>query len=505
MPARLRHSAVLTILLFGPVAAAPPPSNAVTAVRHWTLGDVTRIVVQTTGGFEYSRDRVPNPDRLFFDLAGTRVQLGKRGLSTFPVNDSRLKQIRVAETAPGTVRVVFDLEDAVEYSASLLANPPRLIVELRRMALTRKVILPEPVMLAPDTSLPFPVLSSLPPELAVLPSTATVASRIPPRTRAIRASARSTSTPAPRAPVPISETVPPVIRAASPPESAESILAEARPAPAVAVKNSPAASSFPASPAAKQAAGTQPRPARLGPSPSMTRVLGLKLGRIVLDAGHGGHDTGTIGHGGLLEKELVLDVCRRLGQLIESRLGAEVVHTRTDDTFVPLERRTAIANELKADLFLSIHANSAPSPASSGIETYYLNFTTSQEAMGVAARENASSQKTVYELKDLLQKIVLQDKMDESRQFAARIQQGVYSAAVKGNKATRDRGVRKAPFVVLIGASMPSVLAEIGFISNPRDAGLFRRPEFRQKIAEGLYEGISRYAASLSQFHVASN
>jgi N-acetylmuramoyl-L-alanine amidase len=181
------------------------------------------------------------------------------------------------------------------------------------------------------------------------------------------------------------------------------------------------------------------------------------------------------------------------------------VYTRSDDTFIPLERRTEIANETKADLFLSVHANSSPVETSSGVETYYLNFTTSREAMEVAARENASSQKTVYELKDLLQKIALQDKVEESRQFAERIQKSVYSTAVKSNSRTRDRGVRKAPFVVLIGASMPSVLAEIGFISNPRDEALFRRPEFRQKIAEALYQGLSRYASTLSQFQVARN
>jgi N-acetylmuramoyl-L-alanine amidase len=237
----------------------------------------------------------------------------------------------------------------------------------------------------------------------------------------------------------------------------------------------------------------------------MTRVLGLKIGRIVLDAGHGGHDTGTAGPGGLLEKDVVLEITKRLGELIETRLGAEVIYTRSDDTFIPLERRTEIANESKADLFLSIHANSSPAGSSSGVETYYLNFSTSKEAMEVAARENASSQKTVYELKDLLQRIALQDKVEESRQFAARVQQAVYSASRKSNSRTRDRGVRKAPFVVLIGAQMPSVLAEIGFISNPRDEALFRKSDFRRRIAEGLYEGISRYASTLSQFQVAKN
>lgn len=237
----------------------------------------------------------------------------------------------------------------------------------------------------------------------------------------------------------------------------------------------------------------------------MIRALGLKVGRIVIDAGHGGHDVGSTGPTGLREKDLVLDVSRRLGELVEQRLGWEVVFTRTDDTFVPLEERTQIANHKRADLFLSIHANSSSLHSATGIETYYLNFTTSKAALDVAARENATSDKTVYDLQDLLQKIALKDKVDESREFAARIQSALYTMSVKMPARTRDRGVRKAPFVVLIGASMPSVLAEVGFISNPHDEALMKKPEYRQKIAEALYKGIAGYASTLSHFQVAQS
>jgi len=237
----------------------------------------------------------------------------------------------------------------------------------------------------------------------------------------------------------------------------------------------------------------------------MTRVLGLKVGKVVLDAGHGGHDTGTAGPGGLFEKDLVLDVTKRLGSLIESRMRAEVVYTRSDDTFIPLETRTEIANQHKADLFLSVHANSSSATNASGVETYYLNFATTKGAMEVAARENASSQKTVYDLKDLLQRIAMQDKLDESREFAVSIQQSLFVASARANNRTRNRGIKKAPFVVLIGASMPSVLAEIGFVSNPKDEVLLKKPETRQKIAEGLYKGLAQYAGTLSQFRIASN
>ena len=461
MPSPLKLGAAFTLLMGGLAGAQSPVSNGVTAVRHWSLGDVTRVVIETRAEFEFTSERVAQPDRVFFDLPDTGVRLGRRGVSTFPVNDLRLKQIRVAETVPGTARIVFDLENGVEYSASMLSNPPRLIVELRRSAdMSARDRPPEPLLSDP----PDPVLSR--------PTAPPAAASIPVATAPVPPPVRSGIGIAPSQTASTRHTAPHEAAIVTPPASRRT---------------------------------STPQPAKLGTSQSMTRVLGLKIGRIVLDPGHGGHDTGTPAPAGLLEKDLVLDVARRLGTLIEKRLGAEVVYTRTDDTFIPLERRTEIANESRADLFLSIHANSSPEPSASGVETYYLNFTSSHEAMEVAARENASSQKTVYELKDLLQKIALQDKVEESRQFADRIQRSVYGASVKSNSRTKNRGVRRAPFVVLIGASMPSVLAEIGFLSNPRDEALFRKAAFRQKIAEGLFQGISRYASTLSQFQVAKN
>ena len=236
---------------------------------------------------------------------------------------------------------------------------------------------------------------------------------------------------------------------------------------------------------------------------SLTRVLGLKLARVVLDAGHGGHDVGTQGPTGLFEKDLVLDVAKRLGDLLEDRLGSDVIYTRSGDTFVGLEERTRIANEHKADLFLSIHANSSPVKSVSGVETYYLNFNTSKTAQDLASKENASSQHSIFELKELLNKIALKDKIDESREFASRVQTSLYAVSVKGNPATYNRGIKRAPFVVLIGATMPSVLAEIGFLTNAGDEALLRKSEHRDKIAEALYKGIAAYAETLSHFQVA--
>jgi N-acetylmuramoyl-L-alanine amidase len=237
---------------------------------------------------------------------------------------------------------------------------------------------------------------------------------------------------------------------------------------------------------------------------SLIRTLGLKIGKIVIDPGHGGHDTGTIGPNGLLEKDLVLDVGKRLGKLLESRLGADVVFTRSQDTFIPLETRTSIANQEEADLFVSVHANSSRDPDARGVETYYLNFTSSPEALEVAARENAASDKSIHELQDLVKKIALKEKVEESHEFASDVQQSLHSGLSAKAPGVRDRGVKKAPFVVLIGANMPSILAEISFLSNPGDERRLKTPDYRQRIAESLYRGISRYVNGLGGVKVAS-
>ncbi len=251
-------------------------------------------------------------------------------------------------------------------------------------------------------------------------------------------------------------------------------------------------------------------PEWLPPQPEIVRGIvhwfeyfGLKLGKVVIDAGHGGHDTGTIGPDGLMEKDLVLDVALRLGKLITQRLGANVVYTRSEDVFIPLEDRTKTANEEKADLFISIHANSSPEPSATGVETYYFNLTSDKSGLDLATRENATAGSSISDLNDLLHKAVLETKQEESREFAQKVQASLWATSVKMNNRSRDRGVRQAPFVVLIGAMMPSVLAEIGFVSNPHDERYLKRNDQREKIAEALFKGVSQYASSLSHMQIA--
>jgi N-acetylmuramoyl-L-alanine amidase len=181
-------------------------------------------------------------------------------------------------------------------------------------------------------------------------------------------------------------------------------------------------------------------------------------------------------------------------------LGAEVIYTRTDDSFVALERRPQLANEKKADLFLSIHANSSPYPSVSGVETYVLNFTDSRSALDVAMRENASSQKSMSELHDIIQKITAHDKAQESKEFASKIQASLYAFSARSFPGEYDRGVKQAPFVVLIGTTMPAVLTEIGFVTNAKEEALLKRSDYRQKLADAIFHGVAKYAETLSHF-----
>jgi N-acetylmuramoyl-L-alanine amidase len=231
---------------------------------------------------------------------------------------------------------------------------------------------------------------------------------------------------------------------------------------------------------------------------SLARQLGLGARRIVIDAGHGGHDPGTIGRGGLQEKDLVLDVALRLERLVRSELGTDVVLTRNTDVFVPLEERTAIANAKGADLFLSIHANASRNPRARGIETYFLNFAQDPHAEAVAARENAISAATLKDLQGLVKAITLNSKIDESRDFATSVQEAMVRHQ-RSHPPVEDRGVHTAPFYVLIGANMPSVLAEIAFLSNPDDEKRLKGPDSREIIARSLLRGVRDYLESLSR------
>ncbi len=471
----------------------------VSGIRHWSTPDYTRVVIDLGDSVTYEAARVPNPDRIYFDLHGTRLASELVGKNFSVTDDGFLKKIRAAQFRDQMTRVVLDVNDVTEYSAFLLPNPSRLIIDIHGQTGPRPVVaaLPaEATVMKPGSSEIKPAVqlpsSPVPNTTAVRVNSASKSSvevaSLSDQPDRVEATSRPTSKPISAivdtpASQPVKEPVAPVVPppATVPPASRKKTKAAA--ADGVAVGDA-----VPARAAVPTADGET----------SLVRALGLKIGRIVIDAGHGGHDSGTLGVGGIQEKDVVLDVALRLGKMLHDRLGAEVIYTRSDDTFVPLETRTAIANKAQADLFLSIHANSSPDAAARGVETYYLNFTSSPDALDVAARENAVSDQSIHQLSDLVKKIALKEKIGESREFAADVEQSLYGGLQAGNAGLKNRGVKKAPFVVLIGANMPSILAEISFVTNPRDAAQLERPEYRQRVADSLFKGVAKYASGLS-------
>jgi N-acetylmuramoyl-L-alanine amidase len=526
----------------------------VTGIRHWSTPDYTRVAIDVESDVKFSSQRIATPARIFFDLNGTKLASTMVGKS-FDVDDGFLKRVRMAQFAPGRTRVVLEVDNLSDYDAFLLPNPYRLIIDIHGKnwrANQRKD--------AGDSS-----LSEAEPRLALKtngemdPSEAKVAVPTPAASETATESESDAevenavvtrSQIAPITKRPQTAVVKKIVDAdvndddengdTSKLESAKQSVRAGKKdllptrnvgvakkivdndladesetldsSPTHIVRSDSTGSRHTTTTRTLTSSGSRSasdldirvaRPTASGDR-SLIRALGLKIGKIVIDPGHGGHDTGTIGPNGLEEKDLVLEVSRRLGKLLESRLGAEVVYTRKDDTFIPLETRTAIANQARADLFVSIHANSSHDPDARGVETYYLNFTSSPEALEVAARENAVSEKSIYELQDLVKKIALKEKIEESREFAGDVQQSLHSGLATKSPAIRDRGVKKAPFIVLIGANMPSILAEISFVSNPTDEHRLATSEYRERIAESLYRGIAKYVNGLSGVKVAS-
>jgi N-acetylmuramoyl-L-alanine amidase len=450
-------------------------------VRRWVGPSYSRIVIGVDEEVKFETTRLSKPDRIVLDIQNARLSPTLVG-KTFPVEDGYLRQIRLGQFTPTVTRVVLDVEKIDEYSVLPLPNPFRLVVDIHGVSTLNQET--ERASKPPTVG---PTVAHTPPKGESSTATESPASGVVPTPTPASATQRSRAKPA-------AETTG-MVRPSEQTGEAETASVKSPPTPSASGKmettplETPPVKATPGLP--KVATPTE------SGSRTLTRVLGLKIGRIVIDPGHGGHDTGTIGPTGLREKDVVLDVGLRLKKLLERKTGCEVVMTRSDDTFIPLEERTAIANSKAADLFVSIHANASSDRSARGIETYYLNFTSNPDALQVAARENATSQESVHQLQDLIKKIALTEKIEESEEFARQLQKEVYRRTSQLSGQQRDRGVKKAPFVVLIGANMPSVLAEISFLTNPRDEKSLRRADYRQKIAEALYQGILDYVNNL--------
>ncbi len=433
-----------------PAVAAPvaieaeksAPTGVVTLrnITRSTLPDGVRISLEMDRELVFRHEQLENPRRLFFDLRGAHLSPALRG-KPLTFQDDIVREIRLGQRPENTTRVVMNTEGVESFSVFTLYNPYRVIVDFRRKG-------------APMAKLPL---------LPVPPAVST--------TGLIRTLPKVTETkvvPTPP-PAPVTPPASPVVIAG--PLPSRDIVATDIPAPSVPSANSNGAF-------------------------SLARQLGLGVSRIVIDPGHGGHDPGASGYG-VNESELVLDVSLRLKKLLENEPGVEVVMTRDTDVFIPLEMRTSIANRESADLFLSIHANASRNPKARGVETYFLNFAANPEAEAVAARENSASGQTMHRLPDIVRAIALNNKLDESKDFAAAVQRSMVRKLTPRNRELRDLGVKQAPFVVLIGAGMPSVLAEIAFVSHKQESQLLKTPAYRQQIADALFDAVTKYQKSL--------
>ena len=439
-------------------ATAPPILHG---IDRAVVNGAVRVTLMLDREAPFTHELLASPPRAFVDLFGAAPAADLQDASLRYETDA-VRQVRVGRR-PGATRVVLDLDGAPAVSVFTLYNPFRVVIDAERPAALAAAVA---ALNSPVPAAPVAVPAVAP---AVVPAVLREDVPAPPRDE---------NDVVPALPLPLPSLAPvtsaaimrkPVVELAEP----ETELEPEVPSPAVPAVNTDG--SF-----------------------SLARQLGLGISRIVIDAGHGGHDPGTL-TAGSSEARLVLDVALRLERLLKKEPGLEVVLTRRTDVFIPLEQRTAIANREGADLFLSIHANASRDKTARGVETYFLSFASNPEAEAVAARENSTSASAMHNLPSIVRAIALNNKLDESRDLASMVQQSLAARLSKTNPTLRSRGVKKAPFVVLIGAGMPSVLAEIGFITNPQEAALVKTPAYRQRIAESLHAAVMQYRRALKR------
>jgi N-acetylmuramoyl-L-alanine amidase len=467
----------------GTAATTPPvPLATIKGIRRSVLQDTVRIIIDIDKEVAFHDERLANPARVFVDLPATRSNPALIDQTIrFESDADIVRQVRVGRHPNATTRIVLDVEGVSSYSVYPLYNPYRLVIDCLKATAAASA----------GTTAVKPAVKPV----ATTSAPAAVAPRVPPVLAAKRVASSALV-------VSPSDDLPPPVR---PPLLTSRVVGGMwmRPLPWVTPSNakliaSAAVAPLPvittAPPSATTVAGAPSQ--NLGGGLSMARQLGLGVSRIVIDPGHGGHDPGAK-TGDMTEAELVLDIALRVEKLLAAVPGVEVVLTRRTDDFVPLQERTAIANREAADLFLSIHGNANPSTMVRGVETYFLNFANTETAAAVAARENASSGQTMAVLPDVVKTIALNNKLDESRDFATYVQRSMIEKLRTTDKTTRDLGVKQAPFVVLVGAAMPSVLAEVSFLTNPQEARLLKGPAYRQRIAEALFDAVRKYQAAL--------
>ncbi len=430
-----------------PAARKDKPDKAkpvtILPLQHWSSSDYTRIVVRATAPVHYQARLLEKnnnlPRRLYIDL--DRSYLPPADRTRVPIQDGLLKQIRTGQLDNSTVRVTLDIESISDYKIYSLKDPFRLIIDVHGKKRHVDTARSSGATAPPPLVHVSPAEKKKPPRLTPpAPAEKTAAERSQPRKQ------------------------PPALL----------VLRDSKKVRPNRKTGSTAAED-----------GQQS-------SLSLAQQLGLGVRRIVIDPGHGGKDPGAMAFG-LKEKNITLAVARRTAEILKRDYNYEVILTRNTDHYISLEERTAIANTKNADLFVSIHVNAHPRKTARGVETFFLNLATNTEAMRVAARENATSTHNISELQDILADLMQNAKIQESSQLAEFVQASLVSGLEHNSYNTRNLGVKQAPFYVLIGASMPAVLAEISFITNPDEARRLQSSAYLDIIARQIAQGVATY------------
>lgn len=406
----------------------------VVSVRNWTVKDYTRVVIETTGETSYKYATLPPEGDRKHPRMYIDILNAVKSDDVSDYMDSKsllLKGVRAAQNTPDTVRVVIDMEAILKDKVFTMDNPFRIIVDLVGTEYSKK-----------DDKQPE------------------------------------------------DERIAKISREEL--EKEEKNLTQKQKELKEIKKTAKEDNKFEKDD--KKIVGKKKTVCPVKGKLSLAQQLGLCVGTIVIDPGHGGKDPGAIGSSGLQEKDIVLRLSKYLREELEKQGFSDIHFTRSSDKFLPLEERTAIANAKKADLFISVHVNAEPQSIARGIETYFLNFATDESAMRTAALENAVSTKKIAQLKDILNDIITNNKIDESKRLAGFVQKSMVKNAKKKNKTVKDHGVKQAPFFVLIGAQMPAVLVEVSFISNQHDEKLLSDNTYLRLLARGIADGVKNYA-----------
>lgn len=432
------------------VAELPNVKNRtyVLPVEYWSSNNYTRVVINTSRPVTFKEELLEKvgeqPRRLFIDFDKSYIEPKYR--APVPIKDGLLQQIRTAQFSPNTVRVVLDIESIKSYKIYSLPDPFRVIVDVHgqsnpAVVTTAEKNLPLKAPTMEDKTASTPEIASTEKE----------------------PKASEPATTAPGSPILILQDY----------KKIKHSTKSKAPAPEL---NAPLTS----------------------PALSLAQQLNLGVRRIVLDPGHGGKDPGASAFG-MKEKDLVLQVAKKLAVKLKKDLGYEVILTRNDDTFISLEQRTAIANTNSADLFISLHLNAHPSSKIYGFETYYLNLSSDSEAIRVAALENATSTHQLSDLQNILADIMKNSKIDESSRLAQQVQNAL-SSGLSDRKypQVKSLGVKKAPFYVLIGAEMPAILIEMAFLSNKTDASQMKKEGYQDALTEEIAQGLQRYIRTMT-------